>query len=227
MFREDRVLVGVVNRKRDLETVLNERWYRIPVSRMPRGVNAEYMAFFLSGPFMERNGAVHYFAECRGVELVRRRDILPREKNHPRAQEQYYKVQLGPIETKNPPVKNTTRRSLAFVYTTWDRFVHAQTILDLYNDSDKYVNRIYYTLSEVGMKHDRAWQQQFRGDRVPFDFERFKKIEEEPPICYTDPNTGFTLIGRPTPTPEIQKIIDWLKTQDGMVRIDMALDSMF
>jgi hypothetical protein len=227
MFREDRVLVGVVNRKRDLETVLNERWYRIPVSRMPRGINAEYIAFFLSGAFKERNGAVHYFAECRGVELVRRRDLIADETRHPRADEKYYKVQLGPIEVKDPPVQNTTRRSLAFVYTTWDRFVHAQTILDLYSDDVKYVDRIYYTLSETGMKHDRSWQLPFRGDRRPVDPERYKALNAETPIYYTDPKTGFTLIGRPTPTPHVQKIIDWLLAQENPVQIDLAVDTLF
>jgi hypothetical protein len=226
MFREDRVLVGVVNRKRDLDTILTERWYRIPVSQMPRGVNAEYIAFFLSGPFKERNGAVHYFAECRGVELVRRRDILPDEPRHSRADEQYYKVQLGPIECKNPPVKNTTRRSLAFVYTTWDRFVHAETILDLYSDDTKYVDRVYYTLSEAGMKHDRSWQRQFRGDPKPLQ-PLPSLIDEMPPICYTDPRTGFTLIGQPTPSPQVQKIIDWLLEQDGLIWLDPNADSLF
>ncbi|MBN8592474.1 MAG: hypothetical protein J0M33_11970 [Anaerolineae bacterium] len=226
MFQEDRVLVGVVNRKRDLEIILNEGWYRVPVKRMPRGVNAEYIAFFLSGAFKERNGAVHYFAECRGVELVRRRDILPKEKNHPRANEQYYKVQLGLIETKDPPVENTTKRSLSFVYTTWDRFVHAKTILDLYSESDKYVDRVYYTLSEAGLKYDRSWQQEYRDLPRTFDRDYIDSIEEVPPVFYTDPNTGFTLIDRPTPTPYVQKIIDWLLQQDGPVDIHLPLDNL-
>jgi hypothetical protein len=227
MFREDRVLVGVVNRKRDLDTVLKERWYRIPRSQMPRGVHAEYIAFFLSSAFKERNGAVHYFAECRGVELVRRRDLLPKEADHPRADEEYYKIQLGPVEVKDPPVKNTTRRSLAFVYTTWDRFVHAQTILDLYDKDSQYVDRVYYTLSEAGKSHDRSWQMEFRGDPDPFNVFELMASDAPPPIYYTDPKTGFTLIGTPTPTPEVQRIIDWLQTQEGFVTLDMALDILY
>jgi hypothetical protein len=227
MFREDRVLVGVVNRKRDLETLLSERWYRIPVAQMPRGINAEYLAVFLSGPFKERNGAIHYFAQCRGVELVRRKDILPDEARHPRANEQYYKVQLGEIEVKDPPVQNTTRRSLAFVYTTWDRFVHARTVLDLYSDDPKYVDRIYYTLSEAGLKHDRSWQQYYRDKGGPLDMEKIRKIEQMPPICYTDPETGFTLLHQPTRTPAVQKIIDWLLTQKGYVFTQPAIDTIF
>ena len=63
MFPEDRVLVGVINRKRDLAIAQAEGWYRIPQRRMPRGVNAEYIAFFLSRAFKAQNGGVYYYAE--------------------------------------------------------------------------------------------------------------------------------------------------------------------
>lgn len=50
MYPEDRVLVGVISRKADLRLLLEKRQYRIPVSRMPEGVNAEALAFFISRP---------------------------------------------------------------------------------------------------------------------------------------------------------------------------------
>jgi hypothetical protein len=162
MFAEDRVLVGVINRKRDLETVLRERWYRIPQQQMKRGINAEYIAFFLSKAFGERNGGIHYFADRKGVELLYRRDLLPQEPNHPRANEAYYKIQLGIIHSKVPPVLNTSRRTLSFVYTTWDRFVNATQIRDLYSKEDYFVDRIYHALRNVGVSSERSWSAEYR-----------------------------------------------------------------
>ena len=71
MFPEDRVLVGVINRKRDLAIAQAEGWYRIPQRRMPRGVNAEYVAFFLSRAFKEQNGGVYYYAEFKGLDAMK------------------------------------------------------------------------------------------------------------------------------------------------------------
>jgi len=162
MFAEDRVLVGVINRKRDLETVLGERWYRIPQQQMKRGINAEYIAFFLSKAFSERNGGIHYFADYKGVELLYRRDLLPQEANHPRANDAYYKIQLGTIRPKVPPVLNTSKRTLSFVYTTWDRFVNATKISDLYSKEDYFVDRIYHALRSAGVPSERTWSAEYR-----------------------------------------------------------------
>ncbi|MBI5669430.1 MAG: hypothetical protein HZC41_15610 [Chloroflexi bacterium] len=146
MYPEDRVLVGVINRRRDLEHARRDRWYRIPLERMPNGVDVEYIAFYFSRAFKERNGGIHCFAELRGLELAYRHDLLPNEADHPRANHVYYKVQLGDLIEKNPPVLNPTRRAISFIYTTWDRFACAQTISDLYSQADYFVDRVYYAL---------------------------------------------------------------------------------
>ncbi len=158
MLPEDRVLVGVINRKRDLKIALEQCWYRIPQDKMPQGVFAEYIAFFLSRAFKERNGAIHYYAPRTGVELAYRRDLLPEEAGHPRADKVYYKVQLDEVRLKQPPIRNTTRRSISFIYTTWDRFLAAKTIADLYSNADYFVDRLYHALRQNGVKSQRFWQ---------------------------------------------------------------------
>jgi hypothetical protein len=165
-YPEDRVLVGVINRKRDLETLRTERWYRIPQAKMKRGIQAEYVAFFLSRAFGEQNGAVYYYARVTGLELAYRRLLLPNEPQHPRADEVYYRIALGALQEKTPPIRNTTKRSLAFVYTTWDRFIHAHTIGDLYSKADYYVDRIYQALRSAGMRPQRFWEAE--GKSIPY-----------------------------------------------------------
>ena len=146
MFPEDRVLVGVINRVRDLRYARDEHWYRIPAEQMPYGVNVEYLAFYLSRAFREKNGGIYYFASIRGIELVLRTDILPREISHRHADRQYYRVALGELQVKEPPVLNPSKRPIAFIYTTWDRFVQACEVRELYSSADHYVDRVYYAL---------------------------------------------------------------------------------
>lgn len=158
MYPEDRVLVGVVNRKRDLDKACFEHWYRVPQGQAPHGVTAEYVAFFLSRAFKELNGGIHYYARRTGIELVRRRDLLPDEPKHARANALYHKLQLGDVRRKDPPVLNPTKRSVSFIYTTWDRFTEARVLADLYSDADRYVDRVFHALGRSGIRSERHWE---------------------------------------------------------------------
>ncbi|PJF27777.1 MAG: hypothetical protein CUN53_02770 [Phototrophicales bacterium] len=149
MDADDRVLVGVIRRKRDVQIAASERWYRIPYAWMPDGIDVEVLAFFHAG-------AVRWYALMRGVELAYRRDLLPDEPDHPRAGEMYYRVALGGWIERTPPIPNDGRR-FAFIRTTWDRFAAAQSIADLTRSSGGFVNR-----AEVAL-----------GGRRNFDLSRF------------------------------------------------------
>ncbi|MBX3064382.1 MAG: hypothetical protein U0528_08505 [Anaerolineae bacterium] len=160
MYPEDRVLIGVINRKVDFEMAREHGWYRIPVERAPRMIETEYLGFFLSSEFGKRNGSICYYARCKGHELVRRRDLLPDEADHKRADKWYYKFSIGPLQEKTPPISNPTRRSIAFVFSTWDRFIAATKIADLYSTADFYVERVSRALNAQGidLAPDQLWQ---------------------------------------------------------------------
>lgn len=158
MYPDDSVLVGVIKDKSDLEYLLKDLWYRIPKKQMPNGVFTKYLAFFLSAKAAKHLGAsgVYYFAEIKGVELVYRQDLFPNDKSE-KAKDEYYKAQFRQIQGKNPPVLNPSKRRFAFIYTTWDRFVNAREIADLYSKNDYYVDRIYHALRERQIYAERSW----------------------------------------------------------------------
>ena len=133
MYADDPVLVGVINRRRDLELLRHELWYRIPIFSAPLCIDAVYIAFYLSRAFAEANGSISYYAMRTGFELARRRDLLPAEANHPHADRLYFKLQFRELECKTPPITNPTHRPVSFVYTTWGQFIDARTIADLYH----------------------------------------------------------------------------------------------
>jgi len=148
MFPDDPVLVGVLNRRRDFERLRDELWYRVPIFSAPLCVDALYVAFYLSARLTARRvtesshghagqpvytgGAIVYYARLTGFELARRRDLLPEEVHHPRAENLYFKLQFRSLERKSPPITNPTCRPVSFIYTTWERFTNAQTITALY-----------------------------------------------------------------------------------------------
>ena len=146
MYPDDRVLVAYVPYPADFELIRTEGWYRIPQRFAPKGIHAEYIAFYFGRRFGAQKWAIHYFAPNFGHELVRRIDLLPQEKDHPRAHEPYIKLQLGRLETLAQPIVSLRWRRVLFIHTTWDRFQRAVEINDLLLDGTGYVNRKFVTL---------------------------------------------------------------------------------
>jgi hypothetical protein len=157
MYPEDRVLVAVMNRPHDFEIARDQGWYRVPEKRATPGVFFEYVAFYFTAAFAEHKYAVHYYARRLGHELVTRRDLLPDEPDHPRAGEAYYKLQLGPLQRREPPIVSLRWRRVSFIHTTWDRFEAAEEINDLFVEGDEFVDRLaperHYPVREAGVEY--------------------------------------------------------------------------
>ena len=152
MYPDDRVLVAVMNNLRDWEIVQEEGWYRIPVKRAPDVVpDMEWLAFYFTAPFGSDRWAVHYYAPVEGHELVTRADLFPRQPDHPRAGHWYYKILLGPLQHKIPPILSPKWRRITFITTTGDRFETAQEIGDLFERQSPW-GRLYTTLKETALR---------------------------------------------------------------------------
>ncbi|MGB8646659.1 MAG: hypothetical protein WCF84_15570 [Anaerolineae bacterium] len=133
MNPDDLVLVALLNHPRDLELVERERWYRIPRCHAPRYFEgAQYLAFYLASAFGDRKWTIPEYAAVRGHELVRRSDLLPDEPDHPRANDLYYKLQLGPLEKREPPITSKRGRRVLFLWTNWQKFSTAHELNDLF-----------------------------------------------------------------------------------------------
>jgi len=136
-YPDDRVLIGVVNRRRDFEAIRDEGWYRVPLFSAPLCVDADYLAFYLSGRFSPYGGMISFYARRTGFELARRVDLLPDEATHPRANHLYFKLQFRALEIKAWPITNPTKRPISFIYTNWERFNRAVVIADLYDRANR------------------------------------------------------------------------------------------
>ena len=158
MYPEDRVLVAIIKSPRDFTIARDEGWYRIPHDRSPKGVHAEYLAFYFNRAFNDQKWAIHYYGRKLGHELVRRQDLLPEEPHHPRADKLYFKIQLGPLERLERPIVSLRWRRISFIHTTWDRFLDASEINDLFIEGEPYVDRLYYALREAGIFPEKSYK---------------------------------------------------------------------
>lgn len=126
------ILVALAPKPRDLEIARLLGWYRIPLRTAPKVINVDYLAFFQTAAFGEAHRwRIESVAGVRGYELTTRAELLRDEPDHPRAREEYYKIQLGPLETLPRVIQAGRWRRLTFLYTTGDLLRQATTLNDL------------------------------------------------------------------------------------------------
>lgn len=131
------ILVGIIPSPKDREIARMLGWYRIPFKFAPKIIDVDYFAFYQGANFGEQHRwRVEYIAEYRGHELTTRRELFRDEPNHPRANEEYYKVQIGPLVKLPSPIIAEKWKRITFLYTTGELFNQARIINDLVVRSD-------------------------------------------------------------------------------------------
>jgi len=133
----DLILVCLLPSPRDLEIARLLGWYRIPLRTAPKGVAVDYLAFYQPSAFGERGGQIEFVAPVRGHELTTRGELLKDEADHPRAKEEYYKLQIGGLEKLKETIVAEKWKRITFLYTTGEYLLKAKTLNDLVVDGDE------------------------------------------------------------------------------------------
>ena len=74
---------------------------------------------------------IEYLAPVRGYELVTRSELLRDAADHPRADKEYFKIQLGSLEKLLKPIKAEKWKRITFFYTTGEYLLAAENMQDL------------------------------------------------------------------------------------------------
>jgi len=158
----DLVLVAFLPLPRDLEIARVLGWYRIPLLTSPRVVAVDYLAFYQPASFGEgHKWCIEFVAPVKGHELTSRRQLFKEEPDHPRADEEYFKLGLGPMQELPRPIPAGDWKRITFFYTTGERLLNAKTIDDLsIHDEERQI--LWHALRE------RARQaQQYGAEKLP------------------------------------------------------------
>jgi hypothetical protein len=126
------ILVAIIPTVRDMDIARMLGWYRIPMKHAPKVVDVDYLAFYQPAVFKEpHQWKIEYFARVQGHELTNRAALFIDEPDHPRADEEYYKIQIGSLIKLPSPIIADKWRRLTFLYTTGDLFNRAEILNDL------------------------------------------------------------------------------------------------
>ncbi|MEO0078542.1 MAG: DUF559 domain-containing protein [candidate division WOR-3 bacterium] len=150
-------LVAVVTRWKDWNLLMNEHWYRIPVRTAPDRIERfRWLAFYQTAAFGAEKWTVNYLARVRRVTRARRIDLLPDEPGHPRALDEYWRLEIDPLQRLPHPIPSLRLRRIVFIPTTLQRLKNAREINDLFCTSP-IEDRLYIRLKRTGFYPERQY----------------------------------------------------------------------
>lgn len=128
----DLVLVAFIPSPQDIEIARLLGWYRIPYLKAPKVVAVDWLAFYQPASFgKDHQWQIEFAARVQGHELALRSELFKDQLDHPRARDEYYKIQLGPLMRLPRSIPAGNWKRLTFLYTTGERLLAAETIKDL------------------------------------------------------------------------------------------------
>lgn len=126
------VLVAIMPNPRDMDIARLLGWYRIPLKTAPKILHPDAIAFYQTASFgKDHRSRIEYAAEVAGVELTTRAALFRDEPDHPRANEEYFKIQLRNLEALPHPILADAWKRFTFFYTTGSRIMTSESIRGL------------------------------------------------------------------------------------------------
>ncbi len=157
------ILVAILPSQRDFDIARLFGWYRIPLKSAPKVISVDYLAFYQTKAFGQAaRWQIAFVAEILGHELTRRRDLLRDEADHPRAHEEYFKLQIGPLQRLERPIPAGKWKRITFFYTTGEQFQNAETINDLVVKAQEERDILWHALRERALRGN-----EYRADQLP------------------------------------------------------------
>ncbi len=122
--------------KRDLAILLNEGWYRIPVTtELSELYKVTYLSFYQPTVFGNLKFQTQYYGKVSNITVVKRKKLFPFEKPNFKSNLDYYKIELSDLDKLKDPIISKRNRKVIFVDTTIEKFLTAKELNDLFHGS--------------------------------------------------------------------------------------------
>ena len=162
------ILVALIPSKADFEIAQSQHWYRIPrrIKRVPKVLlegRLQFLAFYHPKVFGDWAYSVRYVSAVKGITVVKRKDLVPvpeeagaKSEWHRKANEEYYRIDISPLQTLSTPIISRKFRRFIFLETT-DRKLHEATeINDLFHGTSL-EEHLYIALKKAQVPAEREF----------------------------------------------------------------------
>jgi very-short-patch-repair endonuclease len=133
------LLVAILNDVRDFHIARDRHWYRIPVSSVNKFLRdswpPQWLAFYQTLAFGQEAHSVRYYAQVLGIKRSPRWQLFPEEPRDDKSHQLYFQLFLEPLRQLPLPILSRRLRRIIFISTTWQKFINASEINDLYYGS--------------------------------------------------------------------------------------------
>jgi very-short-patch-repair endonuclease len=126
------VLIAVLKSPRDLKLLLKNKWYRIPLEKVPRR-KFDFIAFYQPALFRVNGKRIKYYAKPEKVSRTSRIGLLPEEIRDRNARKIYLKYSFRKINKLRSAIKNKNGLRVSFGFTDLLKLKKAAEITDLYD----------------------------------------------------------------------------------------------
>ena len=172
----DLVLVVILPDPKDLELARLLGWYRIPLKSAPKVIAVDYLAFYQTAAFDEPNRwQIKFIAPVKGHELTTRGQLFRDQQDHPRANEEYFKIQIGDLVPLDNSIQADRWRRITFLYTTGLLLKNASSVRDLVVEGEER-NILWKSLKERAQKNEEYHQLEY--DEPKFEIDFLKILQE-------------------------------------------------
>lgn len=128
-----------MNNRLDFAIARDHHWYRIPVTSARKWLSKrwppQWLAFYQTKIFGPEAYSVRYFSRVLQIRKRRRWQLFPDQPRNDRSNREYYQLILEPLRELPEPIFSRRWRRIVFIPTTWEKFISAVEINDLYDDS--------------------------------------------------------------------------------------------
>jgi len=166
MSKRGEVLIAILNNERDFAFARDDHWYRIPVSSVQKFLKErwppEWLSFYHTKKLGDIAFSIRYYARVLKIREVYRYQLLPNDSQHKNYHQRYYQLILTPLQSLPAPIFSSRWRRIVFIPTTWEKFITAAEINDLYDESPL---------------EDRLWAELKRRN-IPAERQEFFTFEE-------------------------------------------------
>ena len=158
--RHGKVLVAILPDLLDLTIAREQHWYRIPVSSVKKFLTGrwppDWLAFYQPKVFQAERYSVRYYGRVLETRKVFRWQLFPDEPPNKKTNRQYYQFMLSPLRELPEPIFARRLRRIVFIPTTWEKFINAVEINDLFDESPL-EDRLWAELKRLKMQVERQF----------------------------------------------------------------------
>lgn len=132
---EKEVLIALLKEKAHFNNVREENWYHIPVETAPRRWPPEYLAFYQPKAFGTDAFRIRYFGRVKEITQTPYKKLFPQTFESQKSDKMYHQVFIERLEQLPRPIPSRIPRSIVFIPTKWRKFIHAEQLNDLFDES--------------------------------------------------------------------------------------------